>query len=407
MPWLYTSFMIIIHLPSVLIRATRWQMVQTLSIGLAAVNIVVFTQAYHSTQLAPEKVMVWTPIMLLLDAGAMLQLFVMVVEANGSRLPVLRRFINSQSTQSNQFWNPFLPCFRPQSTIRKCNPSLVLSSYIDHLSDTDEDTEEGMGMQHLQLLLTATSSQQENEQQSVGSVLTLRHQQIRQRNADTAMAQKPDEAYPQSNPLQEFPVFASFLIVASFVLFFAAVALQIRGLVAAVHGQQSKDLQATWCSPIFQPFGLTVLDGNCIFHPVVLSPGKGVGCIDIPATQQKNWLSATVVVTSISLVIETVDLFILVFVNSKFKLSKDIKMKRPWGTMFTGILVLVITAAFGAIQASNLPSGITRQVWVVMDEPNPFVCNGTITPAGLRGAIIGWTDGLLESMGTAYFGSLE
>lgn len=37
-------------------------------------------QAYISTPLQPEQVLVWIPVTLILDAGAMLQIYVLIIE---------------------------------------------------------------------------------------------------------------------------------------------------------------------------------------------------------------------------------------------------------------------------------------------------------------------------------------
>jgi hypothetical protein len=80
LPWLYTVFAILIHLPVAVIRVARWERVQILSLALAAFTIVLTVQSYTSTGLAPDKILVWMPLTLPLDAGSMLQLFALIVE---------------------------------------------------------------------------------------------------------------------------------------------------------------------------------------------------------------------------------------------------------------------------------------------------------------------------------------
>jgi hypothetical protein len=78
MPWLFTVMQIAVHLPVIIVRVASWEDVQTLSIVLAIFNIALVSQAYLATKLAAEHILVWTPMTLVLDAGAMLQLLVLV-----------------------------------------------------------------------------------------------------------------------------------------------------------------------------------------------------------------------------------------------------------------------------------------------------------------------------------------
>jgi hypothetical protein len=83
LPWFYTVVVLIIHLPTVIIRATRWERVQVLSLALATFAVAVTIQGFWSTKLKAEGVLVWMPLMMPLDAGAMLQLMVLIVEEVG------------------------------------------------------------------------------------------------------------------------------------------------------------------------------------------------------------------------------------------------------------------------------------------------------------------------------------
>lgn len=81
------------------------------------------------------------------------------------------------------------------------------------------------------------------------------------------------------------------------------------------------------------------------------------------------------------------------------------QMNRPWFTMFSGLAVLLVTFIFGLIYASDLPPGITEKVWVVVDIDRPTIWAGALKPAGLRGALIGWNDGVFESWRNLYNGA--
>lgn len=78
LPWLFAAIQIVIHLPVIVARVARWEDVQTLSIVLAIFNVAIVGQGYAATKLAPEHVLVWSPMTLVIDAGAMLQLVVLV-----------------------------------------------------------------------------------------------------------------------------------------------------------------------------------------------------------------------------------------------------------------------------------------------------------------------------------------
>jgi hypothetical protein len=73
-------------------------------------TIFIFIQGYRSTGLAAEKVFVWTPVTLVIDAGSMLHLCVLIVEGEGRKLPLLKRFIKDdrETFPENQLLNPFI-----------------------------------------------------------------------------------------------------------------------------------------------------------------------------------------------------------------------------------------------------------------------------------------------------------
>lgn len=82
LPWPYTMAWILVHLPVTVLRVTRWEKVQTLSIILAFFSVYFTLQAY-TTHLTPDQVMVWMPLAIVLDVGSMMQLVFLVVEQNG------------------------------------------------------------------------------------------------------------------------------------------------------------------------------------------------------------------------------------------------------------------------------------------------------------------------------------
>jgi len=80
-------------------------------------------------------------------------------------------------------------------------------------------------------------------------------------------------------------------------------------------------------------------------------------------------------------------------------------MKRPWFTMFTGNVVLVVMIVVGIFQSQRLPKSVSETVTIYKYEPSlglATVCIGEVTPYGVRGAIIGWTDGFLRAWKETY-----
>lgn len=79
-PYVLVVAQIFLHFPTCVVRVARWKKIQVFSLALAGVNIAITIQAYVSTRLQPEQVLVWTPVTLILDAGAMLQIYVLIIE---------------------------------------------------------------------------------------------------------------------------------------------------------------------------------------------------------------------------------------------------------------------------------------------------------------------------------------
>lgn len=80
LPWVYTLVVLIAHLPTVVLRVVKWESAQTWCLAATTLTVVVYCQAYVSTRLAADKVLVWTPLLLLIDAGAMQQIVFLVCE---------------------------------------------------------------------------------------------------------------------------------------------------------------------------------------------------------------------------------------------------------------------------------------------------------------------------------------
>lgn len=217
-----------------------------------------------------------------------------------------------------------------------------------------------------------------------------------------------DEARLQrrlSRPLRK--ELAVFIALGSLSLLVAIIVLQLLGVINAKRALNTNPLPSVrWCSPLFRPFGVAVRDGNCNIHvidQVKDAVSKGISCINLPGVQQGDWLKGTYYGTIVGIVLEAVDICILAFVSSDWR-PRLVRMRRPWCTMFCGVAVLAVMLIFGIMYAQSLPPGITQKVWVVISVERPTVFSAQLEPAGLRGAIIGWHDGLFEGWHRTYFG---
>ena len=79
-PWLLIVVILIVHVPVVIVRIVRWESGQVWSLALAAFAIGLTSLAYRSTQFDPEQIYVWTSLPLVIDVGAMIQLFALLLE---------------------------------------------------------------------------------------------------------------------------------------------------------------------------------------------------------------------------------------------------------------------------------------------------------------------------------------
>ncbi len=396
LPWIYTTIVIIVHIPMVVIRVQRWETVQTWCLAATLLTVVIYAQAYVSTKFEPDQVLTWTPLLLIIDAGSMLQLFVLVVEA-GSLVPRVKMEILVSCSSCRKLCAKTLTTFgfvRPHTDEHQFPPSpdeemgqigIAITLPSNPHTDTPSHDLSGAQFDFSGLGPPVTQpqpTQPQSESHSSASLLRQEHE--------------------GNTPLLRDRTF--WVATGALILFIAVFVLQVMGLDAAAKADRDVAPAVSWCSPIFQPFGVAVLDGDCDVYSVDQTFNKGIGCIHIPGVHQRAWLEATFIVTCIALVLEAVDLLIMVLVNSKTRWA-EVKMKRPWCTIFGGMAVLGVTLLYGIRYSYELPPGITERVVVVMDvHCNYSMGAAQLTAAGLRGANIGWNDGLFSSWGTAFFG---
>lgn len=379
LPWMYTVIVIIVHIPTVLIRVIKWERVQTWSLVLTFFTVVVYIQAFVSTKFEASKILVWTPIILIIDAGSMLQLFFLVIEAERERIG--DRNVTTDPSPTGVAHPPI-----SESTSLLAWYQTWRAQH-NRCADWAISTENGHAHAELQRLDTGKSG------------LSMRRE-------------KPSGAYSITTESIATPIHPHWkkdqrfwVAILSLLFFIAVLALQIIGLIHAIDALDPHQLpEASWCSTLFQPFGIAIVDGNCDVRSVELNNNKGIGCVNLPGVWQQGWIKATIAVLAVELIFELADLLILyrVDVNHKWR---GAKMKRPWLSIFSGMIVLLATLLWSISYATSLPPEITERVMVLADVRGPVSYNVHLHSAGLRGGLIGWNDGLFESWKGTYFGS--
>ena len=369
LPWIYTVFVLFIHIPVVFIRVVRWEAVQHWSLVSTFFTLATYIQAYVSTQFDAGKVLVWTPIILVIDGGAMLQIFFLIIEAKKSKRDQFERCARCSLTYSlSRIESQGSPPLLSHDPVCKVQAAVAQQQLSDDIRCVSARP----------IGITAPLGSFSSRMTSAANMKVCWYR----------------------NHLNCAAVVAA-------LQFTAVLILQIFGLAKAAQAvkRTSDPPLVSWCSPLFQPFGIAVVDGSCNIYNVNQSAHKGIGCITLPGHWQQQWLKGTMAAIIIGLVAELIDLLILSLVNGKRKIFQAVKLKRPWATMFAGVTVLIVTLIYGINYSLNLPPGVSESVTVLMDVQGPASYSGIITSAGLRGAIIAWSDGLFESWGGLYLGS--
>lgn len=192
----------------------------------------------------------------------------------------------------------------------------------------------------------------------------------------------------------------------AFIFGLMLLALQIIGFVFAVRGRHTEDIRVNWCSPAFRDFAVAVTTGNCEKYVVVASSSNGIGCISIPGSQQSNWLLGTIISLTLAWFCQLGDV-ILMMCTASNTTWRGANVHRPWFTIFAGLITLVALIAFSVFNANNLPPDVTETIWIYRKEASRAVgrvCQGRLSPPGLRGVMIGYMDGLFGSWGGVYNG---
>ncbi|KAF9774616.1 hypothetical protein IL306_007339 [Fusarium sp. DS 682] len=340
LPWPYTLAWFLIHFPITLIRVHRWERVQALSLILATITIWFQLQAYTSST-DPHSVLVWMPVFVVLDIGAMMQLAFLIVEENSFR-PLLRAL-------PQVFWRSDREGNTPTTNESRVPEGRAPTTVTDNIETVEPNPDN-------------------DENQNDTADLVAR----------------------------------AWIALLATVLGILLLVLQLFGLAKAVIGSHDENVTADWCSTLFTR-GLAVASG-CKIYEVKASYSQGIGCITLKGYEQYTWLQASIIIISLSLAFQVFDLVILLLVRGTTR-WRGAKMKRPWFTMFSGNIVLLVLIIVGVFQCQRLPKDIDQNVTVfehIEGLNESFACIAHLTPYGVRGAVIGWTDGFLESWGDTY-----
>lgn len=73
LPWVYTIVILLVHIPVLVIRVVRWEVVQNWCLAGTLLSVVITCQGYSSTGFRQEMILTSTPILLIIDAGSMEQ----------------------------------------------------------------------------------------------------------------------------------------------------------------------------------------------------------------------------------------------------------------------------------------------------------------------------------------------
>jgi hypothetical protein len=93
MPWHFVAVLLVMRFLLVFVRVAHWDKGQILALLLAVVNSWIITLAFFSTGLAPDKITVWSSIILVGDAGAVNQVIVLLLEKSGEHMPLFHHII--------------------------------------------------------------------------------------------------------------------------------------------------------------------------------------------------------------------------------------------------------------------------------------------------------------------------
>ena len=351
MPWLLTVGLLVIHVPVAIVRVIRWESGQVWSLALAALAIVLVSLAYSSTKFNPREIYVWTPLPLLIDVGAMIQVFVLLLE-NPEDAERVRKTI---AWWKEIVWRQIKKYGNAQSENRK-------SSHADSIDSALRD-----------LPLRADEGQVGDE-----DVVPL----------------------PQTNPRDVRGIIILLLLSGLF-----AVVLIIMQLVGLGHAAQelrspeSLALNKTWCSPAFK-IARQVIDINCNVYNVSKSPIGAADCIQLPGDQHR-WLVWTIIGIVVGMGCEIIDALVIMRFG-----KRGSSKRRPWCTIVLGIAIWALFIGVSVSAADFTPFSTYDHLFLVR-RSDGSICQSRVVPARLWGLILSWSEGFLSSFNDSYLPKLS
>ena len=124
----------------------------------------------------------------------------------------------------------------------------------------------------------------------------------------------------------------------------------------------------------------------------------GTGCAKYMGDQY-SWLLGTLIFQTFAIALELFDgyFFLYRFRNANGRNG----LRRPWCTGVLGLGVYGFLIGVGYKLANQTPLSEPR---VAIFGDIEAMCHAELLPAGVRGAIIGWADGVFAGFGHSYTG---
>jgi hypothetical protein len=226
----YFVVLVIIHAPVLWQRITHWENVQMVALALAAFSVATTVVGYWSIALEADQILVWMPLQLLLDNGAMSQLYLLIQAKD--------RGFGSVSETTRKTHKPWKLLWRHHERLDR---------------------------------------------------LALKKREREKR---------------------------AFVAVLAFLIFLAMLLLQIFGFIKGlVQHFHAEDLKVPWCSRFLQNYVVAVYDRGIInmqtncpdFQNPMMDSNKGIGCLNLKAERQMDFLWITVAILPLSMVLEVVE----------------------------------------------------------------------------------------------------
>ncbi|KAH8751180.1 hypothetical protein BGZ57DRAFT_805372 [Hyaloscypha finlandica] len=188
--------------------------------------------------------------------------------------------------------------------------------------------------------------------------------------------------------------------------YLAIMILQIVGLVyAGIHIHADK-LRVTHCSPLFTGAS-AVQTSNCTVFDIIQQQNKGLGCISLEGTTQRQWLPGTVIAIPIFIAAQIFDgiaAFRYLSQPGGTKKYGRFSFSFPWITSAASIAMLAVLIALSVSASQLIPPGMTPDILLAFNGLREEVCQATLISPGLRGLALEWSDGVFNGWGCRYYG---